>query len=257
MGTAEGLRIERNEGVGLITLQSSDGLNILSSRLLENISDNVAALEKDEEVRVIIITGEKNFSVGADIKEMRYKTSEEAEGSSRLGHRVCSLIENMGKAAIAAVRGYALGGGCELALVCDMRIVAESAKFGQPEINLGLIPGFGATQRLPGLIGIGRAKEMILTGRIMNATEAESIGLVNKVVKDEELIESAMAIALQIAQKSPSTVRMVKELINGDHGKKEGIEQEILFFSECFRNEDHSEGINAFLEKRKPKFRGK
>ncbi len=248
--------VERKDGIVIITLESPDGLNILSSRMLQYISNKLSVLEKTEEVRVIIITGVKNFSAGADIKEMKEKSPEEAEVFSRLGHKVCSQIEEMGKAVIAAVRGYALGGGCELALACDIRIAGGSARFGQPELNLGLIPGFGGTLRLTRLVGVGLAKEMVLTGKVIDAAEAESIGLVNRTVRDGELMESAMAIAALIAQKSPSTVRMVKELINNDYAKKEGLDMEIRFFSECFRTEDHIEGINAFLEKRKPGFKG-
>lgn len=248
--------MEQKDGVGIITMQSPDGLNILGSWMLEDISNKLSVFEKTKEVSVIIITGAKNFSAGADIKEMMGKTPEEAEVFSRLGHKVCNEIEEMGKAVIAAVRGYALGGGCELALACDIRIAGGSARFGQPELNLGLIPGFGGTQRLARLVGIGPAKEMVLTGRVIDAAEAESIGLVNRAVKDEELMESAMAMAALIAEESPSTVRMVKELINKDYAKKEGLDMEIRFFSECFRTEDHIEGISAFLEKRKPKFKG-
>jgi len=180
----------------------------------------------------------------------------EAEAFSRLGHKVFNRIENMGQPVIAAVNGYALGGGCELALSCDIRIAAQSAKFGQPEINIGLIPGFGGTQRLPVLAGIGRAKELIMTGRIIDAREAEAIGLVNKVVKDEELLEKAKEMAQALAQKSPLNLRIVKDLINKNHDIKKALEMEIMDFSQCFASEDHLEGIKAFLEKRKPEFRG-
>jgi enoyl-CoA hydratase len=163
----------------------------------------------------------------------------------------------MGKPVIAAMTGFALGGGCELALACDIRIAGESAKFGQPEVNLGLIPGFGGTQRLSRLVGIGKAKEMILTGEIINAKEAGSIGLVNRVVKDEELMTKAEEMAMTIAQKGPIAVKMAKKLINENQGIEKGLEKEIALFAQCFATQDRVEGINAFLEKRKPIFKGK
>jgi enoyl-CoA hydratase len=163
----------------------------------------------------------------------------------------------MGKPVIAAVNGYALGGGCELAMACDIRIASENAKFGQPEINLGLIPGFGGTQRLSRLVGIGRAKELIFTGRIIDAKEAQDIGLVNKVVREEELLDRSKEMALVLAQKSPLILKVAKNLINRNHDIKKALEMEIMDFSECFASEDHMEGIKAFLEKRKPEFKGR
>jgi len=162
----------------------------------------------------------------------------------------------MGKPVIAAIAGYALGGGCELALACDIRIAGESAKFGQPEVNLGLIPGFGGTQRLSRLVGVGKAKEMIFTGEIIDAKEAESIGLVNRVEKDEELMAKAEEMATIIAQKAPVAVKMVKKLINENQEIKKGLEKEIAFFVQCFATQDCMEGINAFVEKGKPRFKG-
>lgn len=163
----------------------------------------------------------------------------------------------MEKPVIAAVNGYALGGGCELALACDIRIAGKSAKFGLPELNLGLIPGFGGTQRLSRLVGIGKAKEIILTGKIIDAKEGESIGLVNKVVRDEELMREVEEVSLVLAQRSPITVKIAKGLINKNQEIKRGLEMEIVSFSECFETQDHIEGINAFLEKRKPVFKGR
>jgi len=162
----------------------------------------------------------------------------------------------MGKPVIAAITGFALGGGCELALACDIRIAGESAKFGQPEVNLGLIPGFGGTQRLSRLIGVGKAKEMIFTGDIINAKEAASIGLVNRVEKDEELMTKAEEMAQVIAQKGPIAVKMAKTLINENQKTEEGLNKEITLFAQCFSTQDCVEGINAFLEKRKPRFKG-
>jgi len=209
------------------------------------------------ETKVIIITGTDNFCSGANIKELMEKHPVEAEIFSRLGHKVFNHIENMEKPVIAAVNGYALGGGCELAMAADIRIASESAKFGQPEVNLGLIPGFGGTQRLSRLVGIGRAKELIFTGRIIDAKEAQDIGLVNKVVREEELLERSKEMALVLAEKSPLILKIAKNLINSNYDIKKGLEMEIMDFSEVFASEDHMEGIKAFLEKRKPKFRGR
>ncbi len=251
----ERIKIEKKNEVGIITLVKPE-LNILDAEMLKNLGDSLTALEKDEKIRAIIIAGGKNFCAGADIKEMKDKNPEEAEAFSRLGHKVFKCVEDAAKPTIAAISGYALGAGCELALACDMRIAGGSAKFGQPEVNIGLIPGFGGTQRLARLVGIGRAKEMILTGRIIDVREALSIGLVNNVVKDEELMEKAEETARVLAEKSPVAVKRAKGLINENQGIGRGLEMEIISFSECFASEDHVEGINAFLEKRKPKFKG-
>lgn len=248
-------KIEKKKEIGIITL-NKPAMNILDTKMLVELEDSLNELESDEKIRAIIITGEKNFCAGADIKELKEKHPSEAEVFSRLGHKVFNEVENMEKPVIAAVKGYALGGGCELALACDIRIVGENAKFGLPEMNLGLIPGFGGTQRLARLVGIGKAKEMIFTGKIIDAKEALSIGLVNSVVKDEELIVKAEEMALVLAEKSPITIKIAKGLINKNHDIKRGLEMEIVSFSECFASEDHVEGINAFLEKRRPRFRG-
>jgi len=245
-----------NEHIGVITLRKSDGLNILDSTMLNDFRDFLNEFGKEETIRVVIITGAKNFSAGANVKEMKAFNPEEAKIFSDFGNRLFNQVENLEKPVIAAVGGYAFGGGCELALACDMRIAGENAKFSQPEVNLGLIPGFGATQRLTRLVGIGKAKEMILTGRTIDAREAEVIGLVNMVVKDEELMEKALEMAGIIAQKGPVAIKMAKKLMNENQDIKEGLAREIVSFSECFDTLDHHEGINAFLEKRKPMFKG-
>jgi enoyl-CoA hydratase len=252
----EFLKIEREKDIITIILNRPEVRNILDTELINELGNYLTEFETDENTRVIIITGTENFCAGANIKELMEKHPVEAETFSRLGHKVFNQIENMGKPVIAAVNGYALGGGCELALSCDIRIASESAKFGQPEINLGLIPGFGGTQRLARLVGIGRAKEMIFTGRITDAKEAQAIGLVNEVVKDGELMEKAKEMARVLAQKSPLALKIAKNLINKNHDIKKALEMEIMDFSECFASEDHLEGIKAFLEKRKPEFRG-
>ncbi|KCZ71902.1 enoyl-CoA hydratase/carnithine racemase [Candidatus Methanoperedens nitroreducens] len=250
------IKIEKKEEIGVIILNMPETMNALNTGMLQELDDSMTQLEKDEQVRAVIITGNKNFCTGANIKELKEKHPAEAEVFSRLGHKIFSQVENMEKPVIAAVNGYALGAGCELALACDIRIACKNAKFGQPEVNLGLIPGFGGTQRLTRLVGIGRAKEMILTGRIIDAKEAEYIGLINKVVGDEELIEKAEEMAQVLAEKSPIAVRIAKGLINKNQEIKKGLEMEIVSFSECFASNDHMEGINAFLEKRKPRFKG-
>lgn len=257
MNTDEPIRVEKRDGIGIVILNRPQSLNVLDTKTLVALGERMAGLEKDVEVKAVLLTGVKHFSAGADIKELREKDPGEAEVFSRLGHRIYNRIEDMAKPVIAAVGGYALGGGCELALACDIRIAAESAKLGLPELNIGLIPGFGGTQRLARLAGVGKAKEMILTGKIIEAKEAESMGLVNKVVKDEELMEKAEEIGRVMAQKSPITLKLAKALINGDHEIRRRLDIEISSFFECFSTEDHLEGINAFLEKRAPRFRGR
>ncbi len=253
----EYIKAEKKKEIGIILFNRPEAMNILDTKMLQELGDFLTELENDEQIRAIIITGGKNFCAGANIKELKEKHPEEAEAFSRLGHKVCNQVENMEKPVIAAVNGYALGGGCELALACDIRIAGKSAKFGLPELNLGLIPGFGGTQRLSRLVGIGKAKEIILTGKIIDAKEGESIGLVNKVVRDEELMREVEEVSLVLAQRSPITVKIAKGLINKNQEIKRGLEMEIVSFSECFETQDHIEGINAFLEKRKPVFKGR
>lgn len=252
----EHIQIEKKKEIGIITLNRPEVRNALNRKMLHELEDNLTELENDSQIRTIIITGNKDFSAGADIKEMNAIKPEEIESFCRWGHKVINHLENIGKPVIAAITGFALGGGCELALACDIRIAGEGTKFGQPEVNLGLIPGFGGTQRLSRLVGIGKAKEMIFTGEILSAKEAESIGLVNKMVKDEELMTKAEEMALVIAQKGPIAVKKAKKLINENQGIERGLEKEIAFFARCFATRDRLEGINAFLEKRKPNFNG-
>jgi len=252
----EHIKVEKKEEIGIITLKRPEARNALNRKMIQELGDSLTGLENDPQIRSIIITGNKDFCAGADIKEMNAIKPEEIETFCKWGHKVFDQLENMGKPVIAAINGFALGGGCELALACDIRIAGEGAKFGQPEVNLGLIPGFGGTQRLSRLVGIGKAKEMILTGDIINAKEASSIGLVNKVVKDEELLVKAEEMATIIAQKAPVAVKMAKTLINENQEIKKGLEKELEFFARCFTTQDRLEGINAFLEKRTPKFKG-
>ena len=250
------IKLEKKKGIGIIMLNRPEVRNALNRKMLHELGDALTELENDPQIRVIIIAGNKDFCAGADIKEMHAIKPVEIEAFCRWGHKVFDQLEGMGKPVIAAINGFALGGGCELALACDIRIAGEGAKFGQPEVNLGLIPGFGGTQRLSRLIGVAKAKEMILTGKIIDAKEAESIGLVNRVVKDEELMTKAEEIAQIIAQKAPIAVKMAKTLINENQEIERGLENEIAFFAQCFTTQDRVEGINAFLEKRKPRFKG-
>jgi len=252
----EHIKVEKKKEIGIITLNRPEARNALNRKMIQELGDALTELENDLQIRVIIITGNKDFCAGADIKEMNVIKPEEIETFCRWGHKVINQIESMGKPVIAAINGFALGGGCELALACDIRIAGESAKFGQPEVNLGLIPGFGGTQRLSRLVGIGKAKEMILTGEIINAKEAAAIGLVNRVEKDEELMAKAEEMSQVIAQKGPIAVKMAKKLINENQEITKGLEKEIEFFARCFTTQDRLEGIKAFLEKRKPRFKG-
>ncbi|MCZ7401151.1 MAG: enoyl-CoA hydratase-related protein [Candidatus Methanoperedens sp.] len=252
----EYFKIEQEKGFTTIILNRPQIRNVLDTGVLTELENYLNHLENDVETKVMIITGTGNFCAGANVKELMEKHPVEAETFSRLGHKVFNHIENMGKPVIAAVNGYALGGGCELAMACDIRIASENAKFGQPEVNLGLIPGFGGTQRLARLVGIGRAKELIFTGRIIDTNEAEAIGLVNKVVREEELMDRSKEMALVLAQKSSLILKVTKNLINTNHDIKKALDMEIKAFSECFASDDQIEGIKAFLEKRKPEFRG-
>ena len=252
----EHIKLEKKKEIGIITLNRPEARNALNRKMIHELGDALTELENDLQIRVIIITGNKDFCAGADIKEMHAIKPEEIESFCRWGHKVFDQLENMGKPVIAAINGFALGGGCELALACDIRIAGEGAKFSQPEVNLGLIPGFGGTQRLSRLVGIGKSKEIILTGEIVNAKEAASIGLVNRVEKDEELLAKAEEMAMIVAQKAPIAIKMAKTLINENQEITKGLEKEIAFFARCFTTQDRLEGINAFLEKRKPKFKG-
>jgi enoyl-CoA hydratase len=250
------IRIENKDLVGTIILGRPQSLNVLDTETLLLLRDALAEIEKDDGIRVVIITGDGHFCAGADIRELREKDFQAAKAFSQLGHEVFNHIENMGKPVVAAVMGYALGGGSELALACDIRIAGEGAKFGLPEVNLGLVPGFGGTQRLARLVGAGKAKELILTGKIIAAQDAESIGLVNIVVKDAEVMPKAMEMARVLSEKSPLILKMAKGLINENPDIQKGLAKEISSFAACFETEDHLERIKAFLEKRKPEFKG-
>lgn len=247
--------------VAQISLNRPKALNALNSKTLKELKGVLDNISEDPEVRVVIITGsgEKAFVAGADISEMRDKNPIEARSFARLGQKVFSAIENMPQVVIAAVNGFALGGGCELALACDLRIVSTKAKFGQPEVTLGIIPGFAGTQRLPRLIGKGLAKELIFTGDMIDAEEAYRIGLVNKVFEPEELLTKAWEMALKIAGKGSIAISLAKSAINNglNMDDESAYNYEAEVFGLCFATQDQKEGMSAFLEKRKPEFKGK
>ncbi|MEO0074725.1 MAG: enoyl-CoA hydratase-related protein [candidate division WOR-3 bacterium] len=246
------LTIEDN--IAIIKFNRPQVLNALNTETileLENILDELA---HNDNVRVIILTGEgKAFVAGADISEMSKYSSLQARVFAQNGHRVLSKLENIDKPVIAAINGFALGGGCEIALACDIRILSENAKIGQPEVNLGIIPGFGGTQRLARLCGAGIAKELIYTGDMIDAQEALRIGLANKVVPADKLMDSAKEMAKKIMNKGPIAIRMTKTVINRglDCNLESAKELEIETFALCFATGEPKEGMNAFLEKRK------
>ncbi|MBL4807128.1 MAG: enoyl-CoA hydratase [Rhodobacteraceae bacterium] len=250
---------EVEDHVMLITLNRPDALNALNNQLLTELGQALAKADKDKNVRVIILTGsEKAFAAGADIKEMGDKSFVDMFLSDYFTPEV-HAIERIRKPIIAAVSGYALGGGCELAMMCDFIIASETAKFGQPEINLGVMAGLGGTQRLTRFVGKSKAMEMNLTGRFMDAAEAESSGLVSRVVPVADLLSDARATAQKIAEKSMLTIMAIKESVNRSYETtlREGLLFERRVFHSLFASEDQSEGMNAFAEKRSPQFRDK
>ena len=253
------LIVEIEDYVALIRLNRPDALNALNSQLLGELGDALKAADENEKVRCIVITGsEKAFAAGADIKEMSEKTFVEMFWSDFFGQEQDAITRTR-KPVIAAVAGYALGGGCELAMMCDFIICADNAKFGQPEINLGVVAGIGGTQRLTRFVGKSKSMDMHLTGRFMDAAEAERSGLVSRVVTVAKLIPEATAAARKIAEKSSLTAMVVKEAVNRSYETtlREGILFERRIFHALFSTEDQKEGMSAFLEKREPQFRDK
>lgn len=252
------LTLTQDDNVGIITISRPKALNALNSAVLKELSNAIDEMEKNKDVYVIVLTGEgKAFVAGADIAEMKDMTPDEAKEFSRMGSEIFRKIETISKPVIAAVNGYALGGGCELAMACDIIIASEQAKFGQPEVGLGIIPGFSGTQRLPRVVGTKVAKELIFTGSTITAEEALRIGLVNKVVPHDACLQTAIDMGKTIASKGQIAIRNAKMAINRgiETDIDKGIDVEIEMFAACFANEDQKEGMTAFLEKRKPNFK--
>ncbi|MGI8545329.1 MAG: enoyl-CoA hydratase/isomerase family protein [Aridibacter sp.] len=260
MSNYKTILVEKHDGIAVITINRPDKLNALNSKVHE---EGVAALDElrnDEKIRVVVFTGagEKSFIAGADISEFAGKTpvTQRAVFQNRT---LFNSIDTFPKPVIAMINGFCLGGGCELALACDIRIASENTKLGQPEINLGIIPGGGGTQRLTKLIGEGKSMEMILTGDMIDAETALSLGLVNHVYPAEELEENTMKLANKIASKSPIALQMAKEAVKtaSKSNLDEGLRREVDLFAITFSSEDKEEGVAAFLEKRKPEFKGR
>lgn len=252
--------IEKKGNIGILKLDNPKTLNALNIETLNDLDQGIEALGKDPEIYVIIITGNgKAFVAGADISEMVEMNAEEGRQFGDFGSKVFRKIELLEKPVIAAVNGYALGGGCELAMACDLRIASNKAKFGQPEVSLGITPGFAGSQRLPRLVGLGKAKELIFTGDIIGAEDAEKIGLVNKVVDLENLMNESLEMAKKIVKNGQMAVGYSKTAINRgyDLDFESANEIEKMLFGLCFATEDQKEGMKAFLEKRKPLFKNK
>ena len=249
------------EEIATITFNRPKVLNAMNFEVMTEILDAVTICEKDDKIKALILTGagDKAFVAGADISQMQNSTTVEVQQLMELGHRTLRLIETMPKPSIAAVNGFALGGGTEIALACDVRFASEKAVFGQPEILIGVIPGWGGTQRLPRLVGMGIAKEMILGGGQINAQRAYEIGLVNKVFAPENLLEETRKFALKLAKLPPFALKMAKNAINYgfDLSLDNANKLEIGCIAQCFSTQDQKEGMKAFLEKRKPTFTGK
>jgi enoyl-CoA hydratase len=253
--------VDRDDAVVILTIDRPDALNALDVATLTSLREELLELRADDATRAIVLTGagDRAFAAGADIKYMSRLDVEEAKEWGELGQNVGHLLETSPKPTIAAVNGFALGGGCELALACDLRYASRTAKLGQPEINLGIIPGWGGTQRLARICGVGVAKDLILTGRVVDAGEAFRLGLVDAVVGPAELMERALATARELAAKSPLALHAAKIAINhalqGDH--VENLGREVDQFGELFAGEDAKEGLAAFVEKRDARFVGR
>ena len=259
--TLETVLYEKKESIAYITLNRPKVLNALSHRTWEDLRSAFVDAQSDPSVRGVILTGagDKAFIAGADISELSTATAVDAEEASHFGQEVLNLIENLGKPVVAAINGFALGGGCETAMACTIRVASEHAKFGQPEVKLGILPGGGGTQRLPRLVGKGRALQIILSGEMISAQEAYRIGLVNEVVPAAEVIPRAQAILKQIFANAPLAIKYSLDAVNKglETSQSEGQALEASFFGLCAGTEDKKEGTQAFLQKRAPQFHGR
>lgn len=257
--TFETILLDKQDGVGVVTLNRPDALNALNSQLLSELGDVLLALDGDDEIGAVVVTGsEKAFAAGADIKEMSEQSFADVLKENKFAE-INEVFAKVRKPVIAAVSGYALGGGCEIAMACDFIIAAENAKFGQPEIKLGVIPGIGGSQRLTRLVGKSKAMDMMLTGRMMDAAEAERAGLVSRIVPTEDLQENVFEVAQAIAELSAPSVALAKEVTNRalETTLQEGLLFERRVFHSLFSTEDQKEGMNAFIEKRQPQFKNR
>src|SRR5688572_22967666 len=259
--TFENLLVEHSDGVSTITVNRPKVLNALNAQTLDELRRVILSLKHNDAVRCVIITGagEKSFIAGADINELAVQTPVSGREHARSGQHILDSIEQLGKPVIAAINGFALGGGCELAMACTVRIAADTARFGQPEINLGLIPGYAGSQRLPRLVGKGVALEILLTGDMIGAQRAYEIGLVNRVVPASELMAEAKKLAHVLASKAPIAVRYILDAVNQglDTPLAQGQYLETSLFGTIASSEDMREGTKAFLEKRKAVWQGK
>lgn len=261
MSEYNNLLFENVDGIGFVTINRPKALNALNAETINELDRMFETLENDDSVKAVILTGggEKSFVAGADITEMQNMSAAEGRAWGKKAQAVFNKIENLPKPVIAAVNGYALGGGCEISMACDIRIASEKAKFGQPEVTLGILPGFGGTQRLSRLVGKGRAKEILFTGDMIDAAEAYRIGLVNKVTAPEELVSTAKEMALKIMSRAPFAIRVCKQAVNTglNVDLESGVAFEAEVFGLCFATQDQKEGMTAFVEKRKAAFSGK
>lgn len=256
----ETLRYEVEDGIAVVTLNRPDKLNALSRAVLDDLETCFVEVGNDDAVRGVILTGEgdKAFAAGADIAEFRSMTAMDGHRFALRGQAVFNRIASLRKPVIAAVNGFALGGGCELAISCHLRTASENASFGQPEVNLGIIPGYGGTQRLPRLIGLGMAMEMILTGERISARRALDIGLVNRLYPDDTLIDGTKGLLQSITSKAPAALGLaIEALLSSDIPMHEGLRHEATLFGQCCATEDFAEGVDAFLTRRKPEFKGR
>jgi enoyl-CoA hydratase len=261
MSEFQNVKFEKKNQIAYVTIDRPRVLNALNMATMQELKTVFADLKEDADARVVILTGagEKSFVAGADINELSQQTPVSAKEYTHRGQAVVDAIENLGKPVIACVNGFALGGGCELAMACTMRIASDNAKFGQPEVKLGLIPGYGGTQRLPRLVGKALAMQQVLTGEMISAQEAHRIGLVNEVVPQAELVARAEAIAAKIIANSPLAVQYAMEAVNRgyDMPLADGLYLEAVLFAVVCATEDKNEGTKAFLEKRPAQFKGK
>lgn len=257
----ENLKLEKKTKIAYVTIDRPKVLNALNMATMQELHEVFSALKDDKEIRVVILTGsgEKAFVAGADINELAKNDPVEAKAYTHRGQAVLDVIENLGKPVIACINGFALGGGCEIAMACTMRLASENAKLGQPEVKLGLIPGYGGTQRLPRLVGTGLAMQMLLTGEMISAQDAYRIGLVNEIVPADRLIPRAEEIAAKIIANAPLAIQYCMEAVNRGMNMTldEGLFLEATLFGMCCATEDKKEGTRAFLEKRPANFQGK